>query len=530
MVINNIRLFSALILIALFLRVFNFSHPFFSAEETRIASRGFLISKLGVDEIGRKFPYVFNSLTDYQLPLTTYVTSLGTLFFGKTDLGARLPFFIVGLLLVWLIFRVAKLLSKEKTLPLLSILIVATSPVLIFLSKVPNESIILATLLVWLFYLLINKKINVYLLSVSIILMLLTSKLAFFLVGPFVLYTIFCFRKDLDLKSKLKFSAAGIIFPIIAMCLFLQIPQSQRSLWENNLTLFSDVTTLNGLNKIRGQGLESGLPNVFEAILVNKSFFVIVGFLHWLSHLQPAILFGQFDKLGNLGFINAGAFLKVLIIPAIGGIIFLIRKKEIKLLLLPAVITLPASLVYPQLSLNLVVASLPFIALIISFGFFYLKPIFLKLIIFLIFFELLITLSLVSLQDKQTANLRPIWVNSIVEKTYQLSINNKVLVSDDLVDDISPFIFWRTNFDPKGAFLDIPHPYKYRQTKLGNIELVGASSKLRTCGKDEEVSFISSKRDLERIKDLGEATASAMYSNNKNELVAKLYERGICID
>lgn len=510
------------------LRIFNFSFPSLTADEARVAFRGYTLSRSGVDELGRKFPFVFNSLNDYQLPLTSYISALGALFFGKSDLGARIPFLILGLILIMLTYKVAALVSTERRFPFFSSLIIVTSPILIFLSKIPNESIVLTTLLLWLFYLLIQKKVNILLFFLAVILLLLTSKFSWFVITPFILYTTFVFRKNLEFKNRLSVALIGLIFPIITFALFLHIPQAKRSLLENNLTLFSDVTITNGINKIRGQGIESGWPKPLEQTLVNKSYFIFVGLFHWLSNLQPAVFFSQFDKDRILGFLNMGAFLKITIIPAILGIIFLIKDGKRKLLLYPLVITFPAAFIYPGISLELIVASLPFMAFLLAFGFLQLKEKYIKLVILIMIFELSMNFAFLSAQTKLTTDLRPQWIKSLAHKVYQVSLSNKLLFSDDITNDPAPFIFWYSNFNPKDAFLDVPYPYKFRQTELGSIKIIGASSTLRNCGPGENVKLVSGNRDLDRIKDLNTPTFTANFSNDRGNVKAYFYESGIC--
>ena len=218
-----------IVLLALFLRVLNFSFPAFTAEEANIAFRGYTLSK-GVDELGRSFPYLFNSQYDYRLPLTSYISTLGAVFFGKSELAARIPFIVIGLVLVLLTYKVSTQLSKEKSFHIFSTFIVATSPVLIFVSKVPNELIVATTLLLWLFYLLNKDRLNLILIFLTIIFLISTSKFAWFILAPFVIYTVFIYRKTLNLRNKLKLSLISLTFVTLAFIFFLQVPQGMRSL------------------------------------------------------------------------------------------------------------------------------------------------------------------------------------------------------------------------------------------------------------------------------------------------------------
>jgi len=360
-------------------------------------------------------------------------------------------------------------------------------------------------------------------------LLFLTSKLSWFISMPFVLYTIFIYRNTLSKKDKFKLSLISLIFTILAFAFFLQIPQGTRSLSENNLSLFSDISIKNGINWIRGQGLESGWPPLLERILISKAFFFPIGILHWLSNIQPSVLFSQFSKDGNLGFAGMGAFPKVTIIPFLMGLIFLIRDRKSKLLLYPVVIILPAALIYPQLSPRIVILTLPFISFVIAFGFLQVKKILGRLIIIFIVLELLINFLFLSLQIKLTDELRPYWVKPIVQDAFKLSNTDQVLISDDFAQDLAPFIEWYTPFISQTAFLNSRYPYKFHQTNLGNIKLIGFSDSFKACDSGEKSKLFLSKRDFDRAKKFISDNVARTYLNSKGLAVVYFMEDRGCI-
>ena len=68
---KTLLLFSIIFFISVFIRLINISLPFFTADEARIAYRGYVLASLGKDELGRSYPLIFNSKNDYQLPVTS---------------------------------------------------------------------------------------------------------------------------------------------------------------------------------------------------------------------------------------------------------------------------------------------------------------------------------------------------------------------------------------------------------------------------------------------------------------------------
>lgn len=525
-----------LIIFAFILRIINFSHPSFTAEEARIAHRGYTLAKYGTDEIGRKFPLIFNSLDDYQLPLVSYIAMIGIAIFGKTDLGARVPFIFIGMILVFLIYKIGNTFSTNSKLGLISAFIVATSPTLIFLSKTPNNAIVLSFIFTYLFYLLINNKGLKFIIP-TIAVAVLVSKFAWFILLPFLLFTrIFksnpTYNRQFSISVFFALLIVGSVFLI-----FLTIPQSKRSLVENNFTIFSDITIINGINALRGQGIQSDWPGLVEKLLFNKLHFLTIGILHWLSHfLNPALYFGQFDGSGKMSYSYLGAWTKVLIIPAILGVFSIVKKGDRKsklFLLLPLILTFPSALIYPNYTLDLAVLALPFMAIVIALGclqIFQVNKLWATAGFFLIIFELIINIYSNSAEYKNTDVLRPRWIKQIVAKVHKSSQDNQTAISDNVVSDITTFINWYTPEGNKIIDLNIPWPYKFRQYNLSNIKIIGFDDKFRSCGKDEKVTIFVSKRDLDKIQNEIPVKHSTTFKDSRDLEQTYLIDENICLN
>lgn len=495
----------AILLVSFLLRVYSFSFPYFSTEEARVAYRGYTIATSGKDELGRFFPILFNSLEDYQLPAISYLTAGGELIFGKTELGVRIPFILLGTLLVFLIYEIAKFFSKDRLFWYFSAVIVAFSPALIFLSKIPNEAIVLTFLITLLFYLFIKNKSTV-LIIVVMVLSLLTSKFSWFILLPMTLFTVTYYLKEVNLKKKLIIAGISAALVFLSFSLFLSAPQAKRSLMENNFSLFTDITIKNGIDKLRGQGLESEWPALLDRALFNKSYFLIVGFLQWLTHLNPALYFGQLDSKGLMNFLYLGSFSKIMIIPALLGFFAIIRNPDRKnklMVFLLLILTFPAFFIYPDLSSELLVLELPFMAFILALGLTKIGRFNNKLVyivVFLMIFELVLNFYNFSTEYKSTNVLRPGWVKGPVSDIYNVSKNSQTAISDDLVEDITPMINWYTLEENKAYGQDVPWPYKFRQYYLPNITVIGSEGKFRACGKNEKLTTFLSIRDLQKIQ------------------------------
>lgn len=520
-----------LIIIASFiLRLIPINFPAFTSDEAKVAYRGYTLAISGRDELGRSLPLLFNSLTDYQLPAVSYVTALGEIIFGKTDFGVRIPFIMLGIGLIILTYKISKLVSQRKSFWVVSALVLIFSPALIFLSKIPNDSIALAFFMTLLFYLLIKDKPNIILIIFVLLLLLTVSKFAWFIVPPFVIFTLLFYQNDLSKGAKIKLSIFSLFLAIVAGGLYLQVPQSGRSLSENNFSIFTNITIKNGIDKSRGEGIRSGWPNYLEVVLFNKTFFPAIGFLHWLSNLQPGIYFGQFDKTGQLNFSQMGALSKILIIPFIFGIIYLVqkgKKRERLLLAYFIILTFPAIFIYPDFSQSLLVSTLPFVALIIAFGFMQFNRIISVLIILVMVLELAINLFYLAPEKQNTALLRPFWVKDITHDVFDHSLNRATAVSDDIAGDILNYIEWYNPVDVRTSFFNVPYPYKFRQSDIKNIKIIGSDNELYPC-KESDFEIFASKRDRDKIKNY-EIGIVKTYQNDLREEAAYLLTKGLCV-
>lgn len=522
-----------IIFIALSIRLYNFSFPFFTSDEARITYRGYVLVETGRDELGRRLPLIFNSMEDYQLPVTSYLTAGGILLFGKTDFGVRFPFIILGTILVFLIYKITVILSDNDNLGLIAALIASFSPTLIFLSKTPNESIILVFLLTLLFYILLQKQINIIIFILISILIILTSKQSWLILTPFVFVILCFFQEKMIFKKKALLTGIILTISIIAFTSFLIIPQGKRSLMENNFLIFNDITLKNGINRLRGQGIESGWPSSLERLYFNKFILFPVGVLHWLSNIQPGIYFGQFDNNGLFSYSRMGAFSKALIIPAFLGIIFLIRegnKKQRILILFILVITFPAIFIFPKINQVLVIATLPFLIFIITLGFKKLPKIYSFIILFIMAIEIIINIFLLNVEVKNTNNSRPSWIVPIISKINDVSKTKEIAVSDNLVEDIVPYIKWQTKIIPNIPLTIDNFPYKVRQTSLNNIVLHGYDNRRNICQSKEKMDLLVSNRDLRMIEDEFDLKNNEIFKDNLDQKQATFMSGKLCLN
>lgn len=512
-------------------RIWNFDFPKLSVEEARLSYRGFVIAQTGRDELGRNLPILFNSLEDYRLPLTSYITAAGIKVFGKNDFGTRMPFIVLGTMIPLLIYLSVLNIFKNAKVAFFSSLAVLFSPVLIFLSKSPNETIVSLFLICVIFYLFSQGKLNMIVILLMSILLLLVSKHNWLILPPFLMLLSLIFKRDLTKKIFIV-AAAILLMSIVSIFIFMQIPNGIRSFEENNLTLFQDIGIKNGIEKLRMQGVMSGWPPLVERLLFNKLAYGWVGFLHWLSNLSPNFFFGQLDKSGSLNFSSMGVFVKISIVPFLFGLFQILQKGERKqrlLFLTAPVLTFPAMFIYPRYFPELLVLVTPFLAYVIGFGLAKLNYQISGLIISIMVLELVFNLVLIKPENKFTNLVRSGWVDEVSQDILTSSQKNVAAVSDDIVSDIIPYILWFNPANSKDNLIRIDWPYKYRQTSVDSIELIGADKSFIECADTERKELFLSNRDFEEVSKNFKISVTKKYQDYLGNNVSYKLSEPICI-
>ncbi len=147
-----------ILLIACFLRFFalNLWPISLNPNEAILGYRAFSLATAGRDEFGQTHPLIFSSRMDYQLPLPTYFLIPFVKIFGLSELGVRLPFALLGVGTVLLIFFLAKNLFGPKV-ALWAAFFMAASPWAVFFSRFVSDEILVLFLFLfalWFFVLL----------------------------------------------------------------------------------------------------------------------------------------------------------------------------------------------------------------------------------------------------------------------------------------------------------------------------------------------------------------------------------------
>lgn len=258
--------------------------------------------------VKRKTALCLFSLAFLSLFIRLYVTKfLALSTFSKetlllTDLlghGLSVPGWLIlgfGVGNLILIFFVGRELFTSQT-ALLAALLYAISPWTIYSEVSGSIYILLAFLLLLLFWskVLAKKNEQFVFLSVAVSVVAIYSNVLMWLIIPTTLWALGLRKKDLKSGPFL----LVILFVTPLLFLVMKNPQAIRNIFFSQLALFSNVGLVNAVNTFRGELL--GTPYYKIGKLVENRYFYLSEhfFLNFLNHLSPVTYFTpQFKLLG----------------------------------------------------------------------------------------------------------------------------------------------------------------------------------------------------------------------------------------
>jgi len=306
-----------------------------NSQEALLGYRAFSLAQTGKDETGRNLPLIFTSFSDFQLPLPTYLTLPAVKLFGLSKIVVRLPFLISGVLAIVSIFFITKeLFPEKKSAAFWAGIFAALSPGLIFFSQVAfAEGMSLAFFLAGFVFLLKKyqrKKSFFWGAIIFFLFSLYSSKSAWFFLFPFLVFWLIYNKFAV---TSLKVFIIVTIFFLPFLFIFFRLPSAKQSFLENDLTFFSDMGIRNAINMMRGEEIRYGLP-FLGRLFYNKSFWLIKFLENFLRHFTPRFFFAAGDQNLLHGFSNFGPVPLVGLLPALLGLVDLMRNKDERLKIL----------------------------------------------------------------------------------------------------------------------------------------------------------------------------------------------------
>ncbi len=286
---HHLYLYS-LIFIGLLLRLFfafGFK-PTLTPHQALLGLRTQSLISTGVDETGRRFPLFFTSSESYQLPVSTYILVPLIKFFGLSEFTIKLPFIIFDTISLFAIYYLCKaFFPKHPKSWLGAVLLMSVSPWTIFLSS--QSSIVNLSLCYFLIGMIFSTNPRTPLTYLSIVfstLAMYTHQLAWIIIPAY--YLIRSTAKGQ--RSNFILLCATLLLSLPLILSYLKLPQFQTDFKNQNLSFFSDISIINGVNTMRGEDARVGLSTLGK-LFYNKSAYGLRLLENFTKHLNPRIYF-----------------------------------------------------------------------------------------------------------------------------------------------------------------------------------------------------------------------------------------------
>lgn len=239
------------------------------SDEAAFGYNSYSLLLTGKDEYGKFLPLSLKSFGDYKAAIYSYLDIPFIAAFGLNEFAVRLPTAIVGILLVLVIYGVAKRLTNNQSIAIITAALSAISPIAIFISRVQDDALVsiffvLLGFYFFLMYLSKGKLHNITLSGISWVLSIYTNIAPRVFIPPFLVILTIFFYRQIDKKKR---KAVIITFAlVILLSLFTFIGNAGQRV--NQLSVFNTPDVRLKLEeKIRQ---DDGTPLILTRIFHNK--------------------------------------------------------------------------------------------------------------------------------------------------------------------------------------------------------------------------------------------------------------------
>lgn len=423
-------------------------------DEASIGYNAYSISQSGKDEWGKFLPIHFRAFGEFKLPVYIYATVLTTKLFGLSEFSVRLPAVLFSLGVVILTFLLARKLSDNLEIGLLSSFFVSISPWFFIFSRTGYEATagLMFYLLAIYFFLRANGNANYILVSVTSFILSAYSYNSFRFLIPFTFLILIMY----DFKKLRHFSRKD----------FLPILLSLTILIISIIPIYRLYRFDAGASRLQAIGGTS-----------------VTFITNYLAHFSPDFLLLG-DKNPRSQQPGFGQIYPLELPFLILGFIYILKRKSKQVFLLLALLMLapvPAAITRESPHALRAIAVVPFIHILSAFGAIFLgRLIKLKyttigvIAIFLIFF-INYFLNIISVYPQKTSKDWQYGYKKIfIDFRDDLSKYDRVIISDEYAQ---PYIF--------ALFYQKINPNIFRQTAIRNTVDQWGFSTVSSFGKFE---------------------------------------------
>jgi 4-amino-4-deoxy-L-arabinose transferase-like glycosyltransferase len=320
----------AVIVLAALLRLFALSNypAGFNADEAALGYNAYSLLQTGKDEYGELFPLAFKSFGDYKPGLYVYFVMPFVVLLGLTEFAVRLPSALLGIVTVYLIYLLGKMIFKNEWIGLSSAFLLAISPWHLHFSRgawETNAATFFITLGVYLFLLGLEKNRFLLISAISFLVSMYLYQSPRLVVPVLMFLLSIIYYKKL-IKHKKQISIYVVTTLILSIPLILQFTGGGGGSRFSGLSYFNDSGPINRINELRGEHQD---PGAKDAVLLHNKLQVLttVFLSHYLDHFKGDFLFINGDSLIRNKIPETGQLYLVEFLFLILGLIYLIRNR-----------------------------------------------------------------------------------------------------------------------------------------------------------------------------------------------------------
>ncbi len=282
-----------IVLAAFFLRFWRVVEipPSLNWDEVSIGYNAYSILETGRDEWGEFMPLHFRSFGEYKLPAQIYASIPGIFVFGLNEFGLRITPVFYGTLTVFLLYFLAKKITKNTAVGLLSAFFLAVSPWHIQLTRASFESSFSVFWVALGLLLLVRgfEKPKYWILSaLPFAIAVYTYNSARVFVPLFAAITFLVYRKEF-LKFKKETLFTILFFGILLLPLVPFVLSGEAGARYKLVSITDEAGLVPRINERRGA---TNLPAPLPRLIHNKVTYVSFYFAkNYLAHFSPDFLF-----------------------------------------------------------------------------------------------------------------------------------------------------------------------------------------------------------------------------------------------
>lgn len=379
-IFNYKYLLVIILTLAAFLRFYQLgtNPPSLTWDEASWGYNAYSLSIDAKDEFGRFIPHDYlESFGDFKPPIYAYLDVIPVKLLGLNDFSVRFPSAFFGSLTVLFTFFLVKRIfytSKQKeNYALLSSLFLAISPWHILLSRAGFEANVATFFIVigvWAFLAGVqDKKWYLAISSISFALSMYTFNTPRIVTPLLVLLLVVAFRNRL-LVSKKEAAVAFVLGLLIFVPIFGFLLSPQAGLRFKEVNIFSDVNVI----KTSNQEIANDNNAIWSKIVHNRRVLYSIEYIkHYFDNLSPNFLFIRGDGNPKFSTQDVGQMYIWDILFFVGGVMFLIKKKEGNWWLIPLWLLIgiiPAATARETPHALRIETTLPTFQILASYGFF----------------------------------------------------------------------------------------------------------------------------------------------------------------